>query len=77
MDTARSKNSHGEVVFQKYGISGARGEAESGFETVFEMGLPQLAGMVHMNNQDLTNCFLSIASKNEDTNILYRCGPDV
>jgi holo-ACP synthase/triphosphoribosyl-dephospho-CoA synthase len=77
MDTASSKNSHGEVVFQKYGFSGARGEAESGFETVFEMGLPQLAGMVHMNNHDLTNCFLSIASKNEDTNILYRCGPDV
>ncbi len=75
-NTAKPENSHGEDVFQKYGFSGARGEAESGFETVFEIGLPQLANMLKMNDQALTNCFLAIASRNNDTNILYRGGPD-
>jgi holo-ACP synthase/triphosphoribosyl-dephospho-CoA synthase len=71
------KGSHGEVVFQKFGFSGARGEAESGFETVFEKGLPMLAGMKILNDQSLISCFLAIASTNSDTNILYRCGPEV
>jgi triphosphoribosyl-dephospho-CoA synthetase len=71
------QGSHGEIVFQKYGFSGARGEAESGFETVFVKGLPMLAGMVELNDQSLINCFLAIASKNNDTNILYRCGPEI
>src|SRR5690606_37886349 len=31
----QSKNTHGEEIFQMYGFSGARGEAESGFQTVF------------------------------------------
>lgn len=71
------QGSHGEDVFQKYGLSGARGEAESGFETVFEQGLPMLAGVKILNDQSLINCFLAIASTNNDTNILYRCGPEV
>jgi holo-ACP synthase / triphosphoribosyl-dephospho-CoA synthase len=36
-----------------------------------------LAGMVELNDQSLVNCFLAIASTNNDTNILYRCGPEV
>lgn len=68
--------SHGEIVFRKYGFSGARGEAESGFETVFEKGLPLLAEMVELNDQSRINCFLAIASSNSDTNILYRSGPE-
>ena len=70
------KGSHGEIVFRKYGFSGARGEAESGFETVFEKGLPMLAGMVELNNKSLINCFLAIAATNNDTNILFRGGPE-
>ena len=70
------QGSHGEIVFQKYGFSGARGEAESGFETVFEKGLPMLAGMVELSDQSLINCFLVLASSSNDTNILYRGGPE-
>ena len=69
--------SHGEAIFQKYGHSGARGEAESGFRTVFEFGLPQLSGLTVLNDNALIKCFLAIASKNNDTNILYRRGPEV
>lgn len=63
---------HGEKIFREFGFSGARGEAESGFRTVFEQGLPQLT--VGTNEEALTRCFLAIASVNNDTNILYRSG---
>ncbi len=69
--------SHGEVIFHEYGHSGARGEAENGFQTVFECGLPQLAGVTDLNSEALIKCFLAIASANEDTNILYRSNPDI
>jgi holo-ACP synthase/triphosphoribosyl-dephospho-CoA synthase len=64
--------SHGEVIFHKYGHPGARGEAEGGFQSVFEYGLPQLAGIIDLNKEALIKCFLAIASANEDTNILFR-----
>lgn len=68
-------NTHGETIFQKYGYSGARGEAESGLRTVFEFGLPQLKGVTKLNDEAMIKCFLSIAANNADTNILYRRGP--
>lgn len=69
--------SHGEEIFHKHGISGARGEAESGFNTVFQFGLPLLKGTAALTDMDMIKCFLSIASNNKDTNILYRGGPAV
>ena len=69
--------SHGADMFCKYGFSGARGEAESGYETVFRFGLPQLLKAVQLNDSLLIRCFLEIASLNKDTNILYRSNPEV
>jgi len=66
--------SHGESIYQKYGFSGARGEAESGFQTVFDFGLPLLAGDAKLNDEAMIRSFLSIAAHNNDTNILYRGG---
>jgi triphosphoribosyl-dephospho-CoA synthetase len=68
--------SHGEVIFSKYGYSGARGEAESGMRTVFEFGLPELEEVSEINDGVLIQCFLAIASHNNDTNILFRRGKD-
>ena len=68
---------HGEEIFHKFGFSGARGEAESGFRTVFEQGLTQLAETSCLHDDALTRCFLSIASVNKDTNILFRSGSEV
>lgn len=73
----KTKKSHGEVIFEKYGLSGARGEAEGGFQMVFDHGLPQLTGVAELNNEVVTKCFLAIAASNNDTNILYRTGPEV
>jgi len=72
-----ANKSHGEDIFLKYGFSGARGEAESGFGTVFEFGLPQLSGVTELNDELLTKCFLAIAANNNDTNILHRGSPKI
>lgn len=74
---SHSAKTHGEIMFSQYGFSGARGEVESGFQTVFEFGLPQLAGFTELSDKMLLKCFLAIAAHNNDTNILYRRGPDV
>ncbi len=76
-DLTGSLKSHGEKIFREYGFAGARGEAENGFETVFGHGLAQLNGVDQLSDEALTKCFLVIASVNNDTNILYRRGPDV
>jgi len=68
---------HGVDIFKKYGFSGARGEAESGFRTVFEFGLPIFNALTKLTNQAMIKSLLCIASKNADTNILYRGGPEV
>lgn len=68
---------HGRQIFKKYGFSGARGEAQSGFRTVFEYGLPLLTKISKLTDHDLIKSFLSIASNTGDTNILYRGGPQV
>lgn len=76
-DSYDQEKSHGTDVFLKYGFGGARAEAESGFETVFKYGLPQLEGTAEINDQALIKCFLAIAANNNDTNILYRSNPQV
>jgi holo-ACP synthase/triphosphoribosyl-dephospho-CoA synthase len=76
-DSSASGQSHGEEIFWNYGFSGARGEAESGFEMVFGFGLPQLAGVEKLNDEAIIRSFLAIASNNKDTNILYRRGTGV
>ncbi len=68
---------HGEKVFRKFGITGARGEAEAGFPLVFEFGLPVLNVHHELNDEVLIKAFLAIASHNNDTNILHRGGMEV
>ena len=69
--------SHGTEIYLKYGFGGARGEAESAFETVFRFGLPQLKEADQLDDSLLIRCFLAIASKNSDTNVLFRSNPEV
>jgi holo-ACP synthase/triphosphoribosyl-dephospho-CoA synthase len=65
-------NTHGEQVYIKHHVSGARGEAEKGFPTVFDFGLPVLMKYPGINDEALIRAFLAIASNNNDTNIIYR-----
>jgi holo-ACP synthase/triphosphoribosyl-dephospho-CoA synthase len=72
-----SGKSHGEKMFLKYGFSGARGEAESGFSTVFNFGLPELIQAGKFYDESLIKSFLAIAANNNDTNILFRSNSEV
>ena len=77
VEASKKLESHGEFIFNNYGFTGARGEVESGLRTVFEFGLPQLANITGLNDEVLIKSFLSIASNNNDTNILYRSNPEI
>ena len=76
-ENSNTGKSHGEDIFHKYGFGGARAEAESGFSTIFEFGLPHLKGVTELNDEVLIKTFLAIAANNDDTNILYRSNADV
>ena len=77
LESKPSNSTHGLDVFHSSGFSGARGEAEGGFRTVFEIGTPYLVGQNQLTDAAMIQCFLAIASQNMDTNILFRGGHHV
>ena len=70
--------SHGDIVKARYGATGARGEAYSGFPHVVHVGLPALRAA---RSRDCTEtnsrlfAILSIMAHLDDTCVLYRGGP--
>jgi triphosphoribosyl-dephospho-CoA synthase len=71
--------SHGDTVRARYGASGARGEAVSGFPHVIQVGLPALRaarndGCTETNSR--LSVLLNIMARLEDTCVLYRAGPE-
>ncbi|MBR3456737.1 MAG: triphosphoribosyl-dephospho-CoA synthase CitG [Selenomonadaceae bacterium] len=65
----------GEAMYLKYGVTGARGEAESGFRTVREVALPayrELRAEGLDINDVLVGTLLHIMANSIDTNILGR-----
>lgn len=65
----------GEKLFQKYRITGIRGEVEQGFKSVRETGLPALeaafANGVNINDA-LVHALISLMTCVEDSNIIWR-----
>ena len=71
--------SHGDLVRNRYGAKGARGEADAGFPHILEVGLPALQvariqGCTETESR-LTS-LLSIMAHLEDTCVLYRGGQE-
>jgi triphosphoribosyl-dephospho-CoA synthase len=69
--------SHGQIVVNKFGVTGARGEAMQGFPHIVTVGLPALRA----KRNDLVpepvarlDALLSIMAKLDDTCLLYRGG---
>lgn len=58
----------GERQFHQFGLSGARGEAESGFATVMRQILP------HWNSHALDEMLLRLMAVNPDSNVVSRAG---
>jgi triphosphoribosyl-dephospho-CoA synthase len=69
--------SHGDMVRARYGASGARGEACSGFPHVVQVGLPALRAARNRGSTETRSrlsALLSIMVCLEDTCVLYRAG---
>ena len=71
--------SHGDVVRTRYGTTGARGEACSGFPHVVRVGLPALRearrnGCTETNSR--LSALLHVMVRLEDTCVLYRGGAE-
>lgn len=67
----------GEEFFQAFGFTGARGEAERGFETVRRYGLPQWNKTLREGGTEeeaLLKMLLALMAANSDTNLISRGG---
>jgi triphosphoribosyl-dephospho-CoA synthase len=75
----RQGDSHGQQVARRYGVLGAREQAQMGFPAVLQFGLPQLqrsreAGTGEQNAR--LDALLAIMTTLGDTCVLYRAGPE-
>ncbi|WP_038178432.1 triphosphoribosyl-dephospho-CoA synthase CitG [Vibrio rhizosphaerae] len=67
----------GEKLYQQYGVTGARGEAASGFETIINHALPVYQSTIAQGvstEQALWQTLLVLIAHNQDTNLLSRGG---
>ncbi|EHU7139106.1 triphosphoribosyl-dephospho-CoA synthase [Salmonella enterica] len=67
----------GELFYLNYGFTGARGEAESGFATALNYGLPACLGSLHKGwsgERSLHQALLTLIANNDDTNLVSRGG---
>jgi triphosphoribosyl-dephospho-CoA synthase len=75
--TTQAPDSHGLRVMRRYGATGAREEAATGFPTLFRVALPALhdAAMRFSTGKALIQTLFAIMAELEDTNLLHRGGP--
>ncbi len=75
----QQKTSHGEKVRQKFGVNGAKQQAQLGFPMIMQHGLPQLR---HSRDQGGTesearlNALISMMAQLTDTCVIHRAGLD-
>lgn len=77
--TADPPPSHGTAAWQVAGVTGARGEAASGFATVADVGLPAYRErLARTGDPDdaLLWALVALMATNPDTNLVHRGGPE-
>jgi triphosphoribosyl-dephospho-CoA synthase len=70
----------GERACREFGVTGARGQAQSGFPHVIQLGLPELRRSRIRGDSETAsrlNSLLAIMSQLDDTCVLSRAGPAV
>ncbi|CAG7609298.1 2-(5''-triphosphoribosyl)-3'-dephosphocoenzyme-A synthase [Paenibacillus solanacearum] len=75
---APQQSTNGMKVAQKYGVQGARGEAQECFPHVTRIGLPVLQGMREKKTPEQTarlHALLAIMASLQDSCLLHRGGP--
>jgi triphosphoribosyl-dephospho-CoA synthase len=71
--------SHGQIVAQRFGVTGARGEAIRGFPHIVELGLPMLRARRRAGVPECIarlDALLAIMAELDDTCLLYRGGKE-
>ncbi|WP_234976332.1 triphosphoribosyl-dephospho-CoA synthase CitG [Vibrio quintilis] len=71
------RETHGEFLYREYGLTGARGEAASGYHTILSHSLPayeQAVSNGYSVEQSLWQTLLVLMANNEDTNVVSRGG---
>lgn len=66
---------HGQLIYLKYGISGARGEAENGYQNIIKHSLPELRRSLeagYEENSASIQALIALISQVEDSNIVFR-----
>ena len=79
MPAAELAQTGGEQQYHQYGLTGARGEAASGFRTVTEVALPALEDALAEGKSLEDACLhalLHLMAKVQDSNIIRRAGMD-
>ena len=72
-------HSHGSMVARRYHAGGARAEAAAGFPSVYAVALPALAEGRRLARDEeaaRVHACMTLIAKVEDSNLLYRGGPD-
>jgi len=76
----KNKLSKGEKVYLEYGVSGARGYAESGYKIIIDVSYPLIRKLLvecgHTVNDAFVQTLLHLIMHVDDTNILSRGGID-
>jgi triphosphoribosyl-dephospho-CoA synthase len=75
--TPNAPPSHGQIVADRFGVEGARGEAINGFPHIIEVGLPMLRARRRTHAPEpiaRLDALLAIMAKLDDTCLLYRGG---
>ena len=78
LPAALPANSDGIAMCHRHGISGARGEAKSGFPSVYRIGLPALRKTVSAATPESAKIqvFFEVLARGGDTTLLKRGGED-
>lgn len=79
LETCSGAATAGEHLYQRHGLTGARGEAASGFSTVCQYALPALQQAIAAGVDDetaLLRTLLVLMAHNPDTNVVSRGGMD-
>lgn len=69
----------GEAACRRYGVGGARAQAQAGFPSVIGSALPQLRASRQQGNSEITarlDCLLALIAQLDDTCVLSRGGTD-